>query len=174
MLVSHRIRTDFRSRTTATALKRFSSRKLSLSALLLFAAAGCENRVQNQDELQGLLHDEPLTSIKVSSVMTRTASQAAGRNPVPADGTPDLGTGGNGGDDLATGGNGGSDLATGGNGGSDLATGGNDGGDLATGGNDGGDQLERFGTKLRHRLPRGLAHVHGGPLQSGRRACEGR
>ncbi len=136
MLVSHRIRTDFRSRTTATALKRFSSRKLSLSALLLFAAAGCENRVQNQDELQGLLHDEPLTSIKVSSVMTRTASQAAGRNPVPADGTPDLGTGGNGGnggDDLATGGNGGSDLATGGNGGSDLATGGNDGGDLGTG-----------------------------------------
>jgi hypothetical protein len=76
--------------TEITAVKRFTSGTLSMSALLLLGMSGCQTHPQNQDELQLLLHDEPITGLKVSTLSARQTATPAG----PMD-TPDLGLGGN-------------------------------------------------------------------------------
>ena len=104
-------RVTSRSLLDVRRFKRFASGILSLSTLALLGMAGCQTAGQNQDELQALLHDEPLTSIKGSSLTNRSVRQTAAPDIMAP---PDLGLGGGGGGDGGIGGV--SDLGVGGGG----------------------------------------------------------
>ena len=90
MPLSRRTKSEYRSTIVPTVFERFSSRKISMAALLLLAAAGCETGAKDQDELQALLHDEPLSSTKASSAMTLSAPEAAGPVHALADAPVDM------------------------------------------------------------------------------------
>jgi hypothetical protein len=70
------------SRVEIRVLKLFTSGTIPLSALLLLGMAGCETAgpQPQQDELQALLHDEPLTSLKGSSLSINSTRQTAAPN----------------------------------------------------------------------------------------------
>jgi hypothetical protein len=90
MPLSRRTKSEYRSAIVPTGFERFSSRKISMAALLLLAAAGCETGAKDQDELQALLHDEPLSSIRASSAMTLSTPEATGPAHPLADAPADM------------------------------------------------------------------------------------